>query len=211
MAEAGMTKEQFMQQMGLTAADIVDPATRDDTLPVRGIDIDGDGISDFFIRTVDLTEGVRETVAAGVAVPKSEYRETELSKFRTTVSGQAVASTTSSAESPKRSDAERTADHGAASEYKTKMLAQYRDRKQTGVTKTATPARPAKPAAAAAAPVPSDKKPDEVPAAAPAAADERPKEDTKTAEEAKPTDTADVEAAGASAPGPDPASSAAAA
>lgn len=138
---ANMTREQFIQSMGLTDDDVRNPAlNQDDTLPTRA-DLDGDGIDDDFIRHADLSEQLIAK-AAGSPDADSEYRVAELQKYRTKTS----TNTTASDESPRRSDAASHNDQSAAQEYRLRMLEEFRNRKACGLNKT--PARSPRKAAA---------------------------------------------------------------
>jgi hypothetical protein len=133
-----MTRAQFLASMGLTQDDVTDPGTRAERLPVRGVDLD-DAIDENFIRNTDLSDSL---FAAAKASPtaESEYRKTQLEKYRTTVS----ATSSGDAESPlrHRAEAEARNDAAAARDYRVRMLEEFRNRKSCGTSKSPPRASP---------------------------------------------------------------------
>ena len=119
--------------MGLTDDDVAAPVTANTETPVRGVDLDGDGIDDVMIRNLDLTEQLMKA-ASDATDGDSEYRRVQLEKFRTTSSAPARDDTADVSPHKNRPDTDARNDAQAALEYRKRMLDEFRNRKACGTT-----------------------------------------------------------------------------
>lgn len=130
-----MNRDEFMRRLGLSSDDVVDPSVRTDAMPGK-YDPDDDGVTEDIIKTADLADpSLFQQPTA-----KSEYRAQELDKFRTVTSKSSPQKTTPGG-APSAHDAPGDSvlqehDSKTASNYKSKLLEDFRARKSTGVSKS---------------------------------------------------------------------------
>lgn len=133
--DSSMNRDEFMRRLGLSSDDVVDPSVRTDAMPGK-YDPDDDGVTEDIIKTADLADpSLFQQPTA-----KSEYRAQELDKFRTVTSKSSPQKTTPGG-APSAHDAPGDSvlqehDSKTASNYKSKLLEDFRARKSTGVSKS---------------------------------------------------------------------------
>ena len=136
---SGLTREQFIAQLGLTPEDMADPSRQkltepstEETAALR----EAGGVppvllDEVFFRTAEIADP--SVVRATQITAQNEYREKEITKFREYRSGGSYSENSPSRDLKSEVKPE---DHEAAQGYRSNMLADFRARKQSGQAKS---------------------------------------------------------------------------
>lgn len=153
---SGLSREEFIRQLGLTAEDMTDPSrtgrlTDPSTEEIAAYREQGQGPrlieDDVWLRTADLTDPAVIKRELDAESAPNQFKATMLESFRTAHSG------SSGNTSPARGDASgdgqhadyvkhTAADHQVFVDYKTQLLNQFRQRKDAGLQKSPPRASP---------------------------------------------------------------------